>query len=170
MTECLDRLQHWLREQHVSYASQHHRPAFTNGEVALELQEQGEHVAKVVIANADHRLVMLVVPATEQVDFKRAAQQIAAGLVSAAQEKEFKSRFPDCELGAMPPFGSLYDMPTYMDESLTKPAKLVFQAGTHRDTIRLATEDYLRLARPIIVHLTQPQAAQAAREMAPLAA
>lgn len=155
MTTCLDRLQRWLRERHVAYSIQHHRQAYTVPEVAMEVHEQGEHVAKVVIAQVDGRLVMLVVPALEQVDFKRAAQLLQAHTARAAHENEFESRFPDCELGAMPPFGNLYAMPTYVDEALTQTSKLVFQAGTHRDTLKLATEDYLRLAEPITGNLTR---------------
>jgi Ala-tRNA(Pro) deacylase len=153
MTACLDRLQHWLREQHVAFTVQHHREALTMQEVALEVHEAGAHVAKVVIGQADGQLVMLVVPTPEHVDFMRVAKLLNAHSASAADENEFKSRFPDCEVGAMPPFGVLYNMPTYLDEALARTSKLVFQAGTHRETLKLATEDFVRLAKPIIGRL-----------------
>ncbi len=165
MTPCLDRLQHWLREQHVPFTVQHHREAMTMQEVATEVHEAGGHVAKVVIAQADGRLVMLVVPTPEHVDFGRVAKLLKAHSASAASEDEFKDRFADCEVGAMPPFGSFYNMPTYLDEALTRTSKLVFQAGTHRETLKLATEDYVRLAQPIVASLTRkhetPEAAAA---------
>lgn len=154
MTACLERLQHWLREQHVAFSVQHHREALTMQEVAMEVHESGEHVAKVVIGQADGQMVMLVVPTPEHVDFGRVAELLKAHSASPAGENEFKSLFSDCEVGAMPPFGSFYNMPTYLDEALARTSKLVFQAGTHRETLKLATEDYLRLAKPIIGKLT----------------
>jgi Ala-tRNA(Pro) deacylase len=148
MVTCLEQLQRWLRGEHISFTIQHHRQAFTLQEVASEVHESAEHVAKVVIAQVDDRLLMLVVPTPERVDFKRVAKLLHAQSAVAAQEDQFQSRFPDCEPGAMPPFGNRYDMPTYIDEALTRTSKLVFQAGTHRDTLKLATEDNLRLAKP----------------------
>ncbi len=153
MITCLERLQRRFRGQHTSFSVQHHRQAVSLPEVAVEVHERADHVAKVVIAQVDDRLVMLVVPTPEQVDFKRVARLLDAQSAVAAHENEFKSRFPDCEPGAMPPFGNLYHMPTYIDEALTRTSKLVFQAGTHRDTLKLATEDYLRLAKPITASL-----------------
>jgi Ala-tRNA(Pro) deacylase len=155
MTTCLDRLQHWLRKQHVAYSIQHHRQAYSVLEVAQEVHERADHVAEVIAAQVDGRLVMLVVPEPAQVDFKHVAKLLAANKARAANESECASRFPDCEPGALPPFGSLYNLPTYVDEALTHTRKLVFLAGTHRDTLKLATEDYLRLAQPIIGRLTR---------------
>lgn len=161
MTTGLDRLQQWLREQHVSYALQHHRQAYTSNDLAATLHEAGDHVAKVVIALVGDRLVMLVVPAPAHVDFRRVAQLLHVPAARAAHESEFGERFPDCEVGAMPPFGNLYAMPTYIDTALMPTSRLVFPAGTHRDTLKLATEDYLRVVNPIPAVLTR-QPAQAA--------
>ena len=82
--------------------------------------------------------------------------------IDLASEAELEQHFPDCEPGAVPPFGSLYNLPTYVDEALTHTRKLVFLAGTHRDTLKLATEDYLRLAQPITGRLTRTAASVAA--------
>jgi len=158
MISCLDRLQDWLREQHVPYQVQYHRPAYTIAEVAAEVPEPPQQVAKVVIASVDDRLVMLVVPASEHVDFAKVARLLEAQSVAAAREDEFEARFPDCELGSMPPFGVHYDMPTYIDETLTRTREIVFQAGTHRHTLKLATDDYLRLAQPHPADLTKVRA------------
>jgi Ala-tRNA(Pro) deacylase len=154
MITCLERLQNWLHDEHVPHAVQQHREVFTADEVATEVHEKGDHVAKVVMAKIDGQLAMLVVPTTEQVDVERAAQFLKARQVTIAHEADFEGRFADCELGAMPPFGQLYDLPLYIDEALTRTSKLVFQAGSHRTTLKLATEDYLRLAHPIVSHLT----------------
>lgn len=154
----LDRLQRWLREQHVAYALQHHRPAYTVADMAVLVHEPAEQVAKVVVGYVGERLVLLVVPASAHVDFERVAALLDAPAVRVAHEDEFADRFPDCEVGAMPPFGSRYGLPTYLDEALARSSRLVFQAGTHRDTIRLATEDYLRLEQPVVAVLTRPVA------------
>jgi Ala-tRNA(Pro) deacylase len=163
MLTCLERLQRLLREQHMAYSIQHHRETFTMQQVAAELHAKGDHVAKVVIAKADGQLVMLVVPAPEHVDFERVAAVLRVDAARAAHENEFTGRFPDCDPGAMPPFGHLYDMPTYVDETLTRTNKLIFQAGTHRDTITLATADYLRLAQPSTANVIQQPSTLAAR-------
>lgn len=163
MTTALEQLQHWLREQHIPYSTQHHRPVFTAQEVAAEVHEKGEHVAKVVIAKTGGQMVMVVVPASEQVDFERVAELLHMPSAQAAQEKEFQDHFSDCEPGAMPPFGEMYDLPTYLDESLARTRTLVFQAGTHRDTIKLPTADYLRLAKPITAKVARPHSKGGAR-------
>jgi Ala-tRNA(Pro) deacylase len=150
MLTCLERLQLLLRERGVEFVLQHHREVFTMQAVAAELHEKGAHVAKVVIAWADGKLVMLVLPTPAHVDFERVRELLNAEVARAAHEPEFKPRFTDCDVGAMPPFGNLYQMPTYLDGSLNRAGEIVIQAGTHRDTIKLATADYVRLAAPII--------------------
>ena len=146
---CLERLQRWLREEHAGFSVQHHRQAFTLPDVAAELPEKAGNVAKVVAAKADGQVVMLVVPAPAEIDFKRVARLLKARTAKAAAAEDLKGRFPDCEAGAMPPFGCLYEIPTYMDEALVQTSRLVFWAGTLHDTLRLSTDDFLRLAKPI---------------------
>jgi Ala-tRNA(Pro) deacylase len=157
VTTCLERLQQWLREQHIPYEVQLHRPVIASADMAAELHESAEHVAKVVIAQTAEQFVMLVVPASEQVDFKRVTRLLKVH-AEAARERDFKTRFPDCEPGAMPPFGEFYGMPLYVDEALTHTTKLAFQAGTHRHALKLNTSDYMRLAQPKIVPLTRSRA------------
>lgn len=161
MATCLDRIQTLLREQDVPFITQHHREVFTMQSVAAELHEKGARVAKSVIAWVDGRLVMLVLPAPYHVDFQRLANLLHAELARAAREEEFKFRFPDCDPGAMPPFGNLYQMPTYMETSLSHQPEMVFQAGTHRDTLKLATADYVRLAKPTLAEFRVQTAAEA---------
>lgn len=164
MVTGFDRLAEFLTEKQVPFEIQHHRQTFTTQAVAAELHEKGAHVAKVVIAWADHKLVMLVVAAPDHVDFDRVAGILRAANVRAAHEEEFKFRFPDCEPGAMPPFGNLYQMPTYVDRSLVRQSTLVIPAATHRDSLKLAMADYLRVAEPVIADFSlaahlQPSAA-----------
>ncbi len=162
MTTCLDRLQLWLREQHVAYSIQHHRQTLSAPDVATALHANGDRVARTVIAQVDGRLVMLVVPAAEHVDLRRIVKLLGVRTAVIASDGECERYFPDCQPGAVPPFGSLFDMPTYLDEGLTQTRKLVFLAGTHHDTLKLATGDFLRLAEPITGHLTyQPATVEA---------
>jgi Ala-tRNA(Pro) deacylase len=149
MTTCLERLQRWLREEHIPYSLQHHRQALTLAELALEAGEKAVHVAKVVVADVDGQLVMLVVPAPAQVDLRRVARLLKAHAARPARSDELASRCPDCEPEAIPPFGSLYEMTTYFDESLAQSSRLVFRAGTARDTLKVATDDYRRAAVPV---------------------
>lgn len=151
MAACLERLKFYLHENHVPFEVQHHPEAFTAQDVAASLHEAGAHVAKVVMGWVDGRIVMLVLPAPEHVDFERVEHLLHAQYARAAREEEFKHLFKDCEVGAMPPFGHLYGVPVYLDHALTLPAQIIFQAGSHRDTIKLATSDYLRLASPTVV-------------------
>lgn len=150
MSACLERLKALFAENGVRYETQRHRTVFTSQAVAAELHEKGEHVAKVVIAWADGKLVMLVLAAPDHVDFEQVAKLLGADYVRAAREDEFKFRFPDCEPGAMPPFGHLYQMPTYLDRKLSRQTEMVLQAGTHQDTLKISMADYLRLAAPSV--------------------
>lgn len=150
MEKCIERLKLFLSENGVKYEIQRHREVFTAQAVAAELHEKGSHVAKVVIVWADGKKFMLVLPAPAHVDFDRAQAMLSADDVRQAREEEFGFLFPDCDLGAMPPFGNLYDIPVYLDRSLTAAPDLVFQAGSHRETMKIPTADYLRLVSPSI--------------------
>lgn len=150
MKTCLERIQSLAHQAGVPIETQHHREVYTMQQVAAELHEKGAHVAKVVIAEADGELVMLVVAAPAHVDFERVAAALGAQHVIPVPESQFRDRFPDCATGAMPPFGKFYDMRTLIDLGLAHTDAIVFQAGSHRETVKMATADYLRLALPEI--------------------
>jgi Ala-tRNA(Pro) deacylase len=113
----------------------------------------GEDVAKVVILDADGRPVMAVLPATCAVDMEKAKEALGVGTVTLADEDEIRDLFPDCEVGAMPPFGAEYDLNTYVDERLAEEEEILIPAGTHEDSVLLAWEDYQRLARPQVADI-----------------
>jgi Ala-tRNA(Pro) deacylase len=150
METCLDRLEQYLIENRIYYEVQEHRSAFTMQEVAAALHERGSRVAKVLIARADGQLIMLVLPAPLLVDFDRAGEMLGCKQLQLVREREFARLFPDCDVGAMPPFGNFYDMPVYLDDSLAEQPYLVFQAGTHQETMKIAMSDYLLLVDPKI--------------------
>jgi Ala-tRNA(Pro) deacylase len=147
--DCKERLETYFREHGVSFEVQEHRPAYTAQKVAASEHVPGRMFAKVVIAQADGDLVMLVLPASSVVDTDKATA-VSGKPVRMAAERDFAPRFPDCEPGAMPPFGNLYDVPVIVDRALGENERIVFQAGTHRVTMSLAYADFERLANPTV--------------------
>jgi len=147
---CKERLEQYLREQSVPFQVQHHPETFTAQELAASEHVSGKSVAKVVMVLADGQLVMLALPAPDHVDLAKVRTLLGARDVRLAGEADFASWFPDCEVGAMPPFGHLYELALYLDESLVDDGTIYFQAGTHTDTISMSFADYQRLAHPAI--------------------
>lgn len=148
--QCKDRLEAYLRDNRVPFQVQHHPLAYTAQEVAASEHIAGRLLAKVVIVFADGKTVMLVLPAPSRVDRARAAAVLGASEVRLAKEREFAATFPDCEPGAMPPFGNLYNLPVYVDRALTEDETIYFQAGTHTDTMSLKYADFARLVNPTV--------------------
>ena len=154
---CKDRLEKYLRDNGVAFQVQHHARVFTALEVAAAEHVPGKQLVKVVMTVADGKAVMLALPASYRVDRTKAAAVLGVTDVRLAAEQEFAATFPDCEVGAMPPFGNLYDVPVWVDRSLAEDETIVFRAGTHTDTMSLEYRDYARLAKPNVaefaVHL-----------------
>ncbi|HEX2729657.1 MAG TPA: YbaK/EbsC family protein [Rubrobacteraceae bacterium] len=156
---CKQKLEDYLREHGVPYGSHHHARAITAQEVAAVEHVPGKMFAKTVMVFADDELAMMVLPAPHHVNPERAAGAMGVGGVRLAGEDAFERAFPDCEVGAMPPFGNLYDVPVYVDEALTEDDEIVFRAGTHTDTMSLAYADFERLVAPKVVRFAdQPVA------------
>ena len=153
---CREELEAYLRESKVPFQAQHHAVAYTAQEVAASEHVPGRMLAKVVIVVGDGKLSMLVLPAPARVDVDRAAASLGAKELRLAHEDEFADRFPGCEVGAMPPFGNIYDLPVFVDKSLAEDETIVFEAGTHTDTMSMKYADFERLVKP--------QAAEFARQ------
>ena len=151
---CKEKLEGHLREQGVPFEVHHHPPAYTAQRVAEAEHVTGKMMVKVVMAFADGRMVMLAVPAPKHVSLTKAAEATGAQDVRLAHEDEFAAAFPDCEVGAMPPFGNLYGLPVYADTELAQDETIVFNAGTHEDTIHMKYADFERLVRPSQVSLS----------------
>jgi len=148
-----DRLETYLSEQGVRWELTPHVEAYTAQEVAAAEHVPGGQVAKVVIADVDGRRAMLVLAAPARVDLMRVRTVLRAKTVRLAREEEFARVFPDCEVGAMPPFGNLYQVPVYLDRGLSEQPRLIFNAGTHRETMTVAAADFLRLVNPTVIDL-----------------
>jgi len=155
---CRERLERLLGEHGVKYQVTPHRLAYTAQEVATVEHVSGYDVAKVVMAAVDDRLIMLVLPAAYRVDLERVRRGLGASTARLAREEEFARLFPDCDLGAMPPFGNLYGIPVYVDRSLTRDPEIVFNAGSHRETMTLAYADFERLVRPEVIEFVADSA------------
>lgn len=145
---CAATLSAYLRANNVPFTTQQHPPAFTAREFAAATHLPALMTTKVVIVMADEKLVMLVLPAAYRVDFGRVYNLLGARLVRLADERELALAFPDCAIGAMPPFGNLYQIPVYVDPLVAAQAQLVFQPGSHSETMALPYADYERLVHP----------------------
>lgn len=148
--KCRERMEQYLREKGVGFEVQTHAQAFTMQEVAAALHVPGNQVAKVVIVCADDDKVMAVLPAPYRLNIDRIREIVGAKRARLAREEEFSDMFPDCATGAMPPFGNLYGVPVYADRSMAEEPDMVFRIGTHRETMKVAYADFLRLAQPVV--------------------
>lgn len=143
-------LKTYLDREHVHYDVLPHPEAFRAADIAQTLRTPEKEMAKVVIVKVEERFVMTVLPASWQIDLHRLREVFFTPHVRLATEDEFKGLFPDCELGAMPPFGILYGLPVYVDQSLTEDEQIVFQAGTHSEAIRMRYQDFAALVFPVL--------------------
>jgi Ala-tRNA(Pro) deacylase len=153
--DCLARLEAFLRDNKVPFQIQHHPVAYTAQQLAASEHIPGRMVAKSVIAFLDGQMAMLVLPGPRKVDFARAEALLGAKEARLAHELEFAARFPDCDVGAMPPFGNMYGLPVYVDKSLAADERIVFAAGTHTDTVTMTFTDFVSLAQPTVVDFGQ---------------
>ena len=151
-------LQSYLDEQGINYHLSHHATAYTAQDLAAIEHVSGRKVIKPVIVQADGQFVMCALPACYRVDLHELARQLQVQVIKLAEESKLRELFPDCELGAEPPIGRLYGMPTFMDESLVADDRVMFQAGTHRDAVTMTLAEYRRLAQPEMAHFGRPMA------------
>ncbi len=146
------RLTDFLDRARVHYEITEHPASFTAQHLAAAEHESGEYVAKPVIVKAGGMKFMCVLPACCRINLRQLATQLGAESVELATEADLAAMFPDCEIGAEPPFGNLYDMPTIIDKSLAADEHILFQAGTHRQAIRISMADYQRLVQPRVLN------------------
>lgn len=142
----------YLDQQGVRYQFLHHNPIFTSQELAAVEHVPGNQVIKPVVVRADGEYVMCALPASYRVDLNELRNQLHAEDVKLADEPTLQRLFPDCELGAEPPIGRLFGLPTLMDESLVADDVVTFQAGTHQDAVTMSLAEYRRIAQPEIAH------------------
>lgn len=154
----LTKVKAYLDTYGVKYVVISHSKAYTAQGIAAVSHISGKELAKTVIVKLDGALAMAVLPASYQVDLTALKKAIGVREAELASEREFKQAFPDCETGAMPPFGNLYGMNVFVDESLTKDKEIAFNAGSHRELMRLAYEDFARIVQPKVLQFALPRA------------
>jgi len=150
-----ERLQRLLDENGVRYRVIEHEPAYTAQEEAHAAHVSGRNWAKTVVVMLDDEPALTVLPATRRVDLERLRRIVGSDRVRLADEAEFEHYYPDCERGAMPPFGQLYGQPTFVDETLRRDEIIAFHAGDHRTAIQIAYDTFERLAEPIPSRFTR---------------
>jgi Ala-tRNA(Pro) deacylase len=148
------KLKEFLDSQAVKYVRIAHSPAYTAREIAQSLHIRGSKVAKTVIVSIEGKMAMAVLPANHSVNFDHFRSTIGRQDIKLASEGQFKSMFPDCEVGAMPPFGNLYGMDVYVDEHLTEDEEIFFNACSHSELVRMSYQDFERLVKPRVIKLT----------------
>jgi Ala-tRNA(Pro) deacylase len=137
-----------LTDRGIRFEHMHHRPAYTAQRVAEELHVPGREVAKPVLLRTAEGYIMAVVPATHRIDLERLREMLNEAYIDVASEAEMDRLFPDCEPGAMTPFGSLYHVPTVVDDTLAEDDQIVFEAQSHEDAIRMSYRDYEAIEKP----------------------
>jgi Ala-tRNA(Pro) deacylase len=158
----LSSLKEYLDKHNIKYVAISHSPAYTAQGIAALTHIPGKELAKTVIIKLDGKLVMAVLPASFHVDLELLKKATRAKTVELASEDEFKDQFPECETGAMPPFGNVYGIDVLADESLARDREIAFNAGSHRELIRLGWEDFEKLVEPRIIKFSTERIAEAA--------
>jgi Ala-tRNA(Pro) deacylase len=150
----VQRLKEFLEENEIKFVTISHSQAFTAQEIAAAAHVPGKELAKTVMVKLDGELAMVVLPAPDQVSLPRLKEATGAREVGLASEGEFSGRFPNCEIGAMPPFGNLWDMTVFVDEHLREDEQIAFNAGSHTELVKLSYADYERLVDPVVARLS----------------
>jgi Ala-tRNA(Pro) deacylase len=145
----------FLRQSNVAYTVFPHHPAFSAAEEAAVTHTPGDRWAKTVACFADGRPILAVVPAHSLVDLDRLADVLSAATIRLAAEDELDWLFPDCERGAMPPFGPLYHQRVVLDSALALEPTIAFHAGTHRDAVRMHVEDFVAISQPVLGRIAE---------------
>jgi len=148
------KLKEFLDDNKIKYVCITHSRAYTAQETAESAHIPGKDLAKTVIVKIDGEMAMAVLPAHDHVDLDLLKAAAGAKNVELANEREFKDLFPNCETGAMPPFGNLYNMKVYVEESLTGDDQIAFNAGTHTELMQLSYRDFESLVKPRVVRLS----------------
>ncbi len=147
----IQKLKEFLDSNSIKYVTIGHSRAFTAQETAVSAHIPVKELAKTVMVKIDGKMAMAVLPASSKVDFDLLKKATRAATIEIANEKEFKDLFPDCEIGAMPPFGNLYGMEVFVAKSLTEDREIAFNAGSHRELVKLTYKDFEKLVKPKVI-------------------
>jgi Ala-tRNA(Pro) deacylase len=154
----LAKLKEYLEDHKVEYSLIPHPLTFTAQTTAQAAHVSGTELAKTVMVKVDGRMSMAVLPASLHVDFDQLTQSLGANDVLLAIEGDFKDIFSGCEVGAMPPFGNLYGLEVFVEESLSQDEEIAFNAGTHTELMRMRYADFAELVQPTVVRFAHQPA------------
>ncbi len=146
----------FLESNKVTYERISHSQTYTAQRTAQAVHISGREMAKNVIVKLDGRMCMVVIPAPFHVEFEKLKTATGAKHVELADESEIRNSFPNCEVGAMPPFGNLYEMDVYIQQELAQDEEIAFNAGTHTEVFRLAYQDFAKLVDPVVGDYSGP--------------
>jgi Ala-tRNA(Pro) deacylase len=149
------KLREFLDSQNVAYMTISHRVAYTSREIAALTHISSKELAKTVIVKIDGTMAMAVLPASYDVNLPALRSGAGARRATLAKESEFQDQFPECDIGAMPPFGNLYGMNVYVDENLAKDKDIAFNAGTHDELLQVSYADFARLVKPTVLNFAE---------------
>lgn len=147
------KLKHYLNEHKITYLVIPHPRTYTAQETALSAYFSESEVAKTVVVRIDGAVAMIVLPASYKLDFDLLQEVTGARNIELIEEDELSRLFPDCEVGAMPPFGNLYFLDVFVAKNLADQDVIVFNAGNHRELIEMRYEDFARLVHPKVINL-----------------
>lgn len=150
----VQKLKEFLTQNKVKFTAIDHPVAYATREISHVSHIPEYQFAKIVMVYAGKKLIMVVVPSSNAIDFQALRKSLKVNDVTLASEKDFSKLFPDCELGAMPPFGNLYNMDVYVDASLTHNIEIVFNSGTHTELVKIAYKDFAKLVNPKVINAT----------------
>lgn len=148
-------LKEYLNKNKIKYEAKKHAEVYTAQEIAHAQHVPGKFLAKSVVVKVDDKMVIFVMPSNLLIDMPRLKKLTGAKVLRLATEEEFGNLFPGCEIGAMPPFGNLYNVPVCVDKSLTADEFIVFNAGTHKDTVKIKYKDFEKLVKPKVAEFAQ---------------
>lgn len=151
------KLKEFLDRNKVEYISIKHSPAYTAQKIAALAHVKGRNLAKAVMVKLDGRMAMAVLPSKYRVDLDALRDATRSGKAELAHETEFSHLFPNCDTGAEPPFGNLWNMPVYVDRTLTGGTEIAFNAGSHSELLQLSYADYARLVEPRVISFSRPE-------------
>jgi Ala-tRNA(Pro) deacylase len=150
------RLKEFLDSHDIKYVTRVHYTTYTAQEVAASAHVSGKELAKTVIVKMDGRMAMIVLPASHKIDFDLLKKASGARKIELATEQEFQGTFPDCEVGAMPPFGNLYGLDVFVADRLAEDQEIAFNAGTHEELVIMAYKDFEKLVKPRVAKFSMP--------------
>ncbi len=145
----LTKIKEFLDSNKVKYVIVQHSPAYTAQEVAAAAHISGKELAKTVMIKIEGEIAMAVLPASYKISFDQLKEVLGVDDVKLAYEQEFMDKFPDCEVGAMPPFGNLYGLDVYVAESLAEDEEIAFNACSHTELVKMRFDDFERLIKPV---------------------